>query len=93
LKKALYGLKKAPRAWNSCIDKYFQDNFTKCPHEHALDIKVKGGDVLIMCLYMDDLIIIGSNLSMFEEFKEAMINKFEMTDIGLMSYYFGIEVK
>ncbi|WP_177314016.1 reverse transcriptase domain-containing protein, partial [Plesiomonas shigelloides] len=32
LKKALYGLKQAPRAWNSRIDKYFQEkNFTKSP--------------------------------------------------------------
>ncbi|KAM1458403.1 hypothetical protein ACFX13_036312 [Malus domestica] len=36
LKKALYGLKQAPQAWNSRIDKYFQENnFIKCPHEYA----------------------------------------------------------
>ena len=37
LKKDLYGLKQALRAWNSRIAKYFQVNgFSKCPHEHAL---------------------------------------------------------
>ncbi|GKV12662.1 hypothetical protein SLEP1_g23785 [Rubroshorea leprosula] len=30
---------------------------------------------------------------MFEEFKRAMSSEFEMTDIGLMSYYLSIEVK
>jgi hypothetical protein len=41
LKKALYGFKQAPRAWNSRIDNYFQKNgFTKCPHEYALYAKV-----------------------------------------------------
>ena len=30
---------------------------------------------------------------MFEEFKKAMIKEFKMTDIELMSYYLGIEVK
>ena len=94
LKKALYGLKQAPRAWNSRIDKYFQEhNFTRCPHEHALYVKIKDGDVLITCLYVDDLILTGNNPSMFEEFKKAMTREFEMTDIGLMSYYLGIEVK
>ncbi|KAM2718779.1 hypothetical protein EV1_030652 [Malus domestica] len=94
LKKALYGLKQAPRAWNSRIDKYFQENnFTKCPHEHALYVKVKDGDILIVCLYVDDLIFTGSNPSMFEEFKKVMTKEFEMTDIGLMAYYLGIEVK
>ena len=86
MKKALYGLKQAPRAWNSRIDKYFQENgFIKCPYEHALYFKIKDGDVLIICLYVDDLIFTGNNLSMFEDFKKAMVKEFEMTDIGLMA--------
>ncbi|KAH9670910.1 hypothetical protein KPL70_017154 [Citrus sinensis] len=61
LKKALYRLKQAPRAWNSRIDKYFQENgFTKCPYEHALYVKEKARDILIVCLYVDDLIFTGS---------------------------------
>ncbi|KAH9726094.1 hypothetical protein KPL70_008130 [Citrus sinensis] len=76
------------------IDKYFQEKgFTKCPYEHALYVKEKDGDILIVCLYVDDLIFTGSNPSMFEEFKRVMIKEFEMTDIGLMAYYLGIEVK
>ena len=95
LKKALYGLKQAPRAWNSRLDKYFQaNNFTKCPHEHALYAKVNdNGDILYACLYVDDLIFTGNCPRMFEDFKRAMTKEFEMTDIGLMSYYLGIEVK
>ena len=58
LKKALYGLKQAPRAWNSRIDKYFQENgFTKYSYEYALYFKIKDGDVLIVCLYVEDLIL------------------------------------
>ncbi|KAK2965860.1 hypothetical protein RJ640_027147 [Escallonia rubra] len=41
----------------------------------------------------DDLIFTGNNSSMFKELKNAMAQEFEMTDIGLMSYYLGIEVK
>ena len=74
LKKALYGLKQALRAWYNRIDKYFQENnFTKCPHEHALYVKIKDGDILIVCIYVDDLIFTRSNPSMFEEFKKTMI--------------------
>ncbi|GKV40339.1 hypothetical protein SLEP1_g47998 [Rubroshorea leprosula] len=95
LKKALYGLKQAPRAWYSRIDKYFQDHaFTKCPHEHALYVKEdKTRGFMLVCLYVDDLIFTGNNANMFEEFKKAMTQEFEMTDIGLMCYYLGIEVK
>ena len=86
-------MKQVPRAWNNHIDKYFLENdFNKCLHEHALYVKIKGEDILIVCLYMDDLIFTGSNPSMFEEFKRVMTKEFEMTDIELMAYYLGIEV-
>jgi len=94
LNKALYGLKQAPRAWYSRIDNYFKaNNITKCPNEHAMYVKIKNGDILIVCIYVDELIFTGNNPNMFEEFKKAMIKEFEMSDIGLMSYYLGIEVK
>ncbi|KAL0541702.1 hypothetical protein IC582_021757 [Cucumis melo] len=93
--KVLYGLKQAPRMWNSRINKYFLDNgYLRCPYEHSLYIKVNGhGDILVVCLYVDDLIFTRNCASMFEDLKKAMTQEFEMTDIGLMSYYLGIEVK
>ena len=74
LKNALYGLKQALRAWNSCIDKYFQHNgFTRCQHEYALYVKkFDNGDILLVCIYVDDLIFTGNNPSLFEDFKKAM---------------------
>jgi len=95
LNKVLYGLKQAPRAWYSRIDGYFLKNgFAKCPHEYAIYVKIKeSGDTFIVCLYVDDLIFTGNNPKMFEDFKQAMNKEFEMTDIGLISYYLGIEIK
>ena len=46
-----------------------------------------------MFLYVDDLIFTGSNPSKFDEFKKEMTKESEMIDIGLMSYYLGIEEK
>ena len=51
------------------------------------------GDVLLICLYVDDLNFTGNNSHMIKEFKKAMTQEFEMTDIGLMSFFLGIEVK
>ena len=94
LNKAFYGLEQAPTIWNSKIDKCFQENnFTKYLYEHALHVKEKDGDILIMYQYVDDVIFTGSNPSLFEEFKRLMIKEFEMTNIRLMAYYLGIEVK
>lgn len=48
---------------------------------------------MIICLYVDDVIFIGSNPSLFDGFKKYMTKEFEVTDIGLMAYYLSIEVK
>lgn len=93
LNKALYGLKQAPRAWYSKIDSYFHDNgFAKSENEPTLYIKKQGTDFMILCLYVDDIIYMGSNLPMLEEFKGFMMNKFEMTDLGLLHYFLGLEI-
>ncbi|XP_022883367.1 uncharacterized protein LOC111400170 [Olea europaea var. sylvestris] len=65
----------------------------KYPYKHALYIKVNDNIVLIVCLYVDDLIFTGNNPKTFEEFKRKMCCEFEMTDLGFISYYLGIEVK
>ncbi|XP_061346732.1 uncharacterized mitochondrial protein AtMg00810-like [Gastrolobium bilobum] len=94
LKKALYGLKQAPRAWNARIDKYFKENgLEQCPYEHAVYVKKNRGDLLIVALYVDDLIFMGNNAKMIQEFKSTMTREFEMTDLGLMKYFLGLEVR
>jgi hypothetical protein len=50
------------------------------------------GSILYVCLYVDDLIFTGNNPAMFEAFKKRMFQEFEMTDIGLMAHFLGIEV-
>jgi len=94
LKKALYGLKQAPRAWYNRIETYFlKEGFQKCPYEHTLFIKIEdGGKMLIVSLYVDDLIYTGNNTIMFESFKKSMMAEFEMSDLGMMHYFLGIEV-
>lgn len=94
-KKALYGLKQVPRAWNSRINKYFEEKgFIKCPYKHALYLKNNtNGGIFFVSLYVDDLIFTGNNPDLFKKFKEAVIQEFEMTDMGPMSYFLGIEVK
>jgi hypothetical protein len=95
LRKALYGLKQAPRAWYSRIDQYFMDRgFRRSKSEPTLYIKTQGQyDTLIVSLYVDDLIYTGNNITLINGFKEDMMKTFEMTDLGLMNYFLGIEVK
>ena len=65
----------------------------RCTYEHSLCIKANDHeDILVVCLYVDDLIFTGNCASMFKDLKKVMTQEFEMIDIGLMSYYLGIEV-
>ncbi|PNX86396.1 putative LRR receptor-like protein kinase, partial [Trifolium pratense] len=95
LRKALYGLKQAPRAWYSRIDQYFMDRgFRRSKSEPTLYIKTQGQyDTLIVSLYVDDLIYTGNNITLINGFKEDMMKTFEMTDLGLMNYFLGIEMQ
>lgn len=78
LKKALYELRQTPRAWYTRIDTYFINNgFHKSPYEHDLYVKAnKDGNVVIVCLYVDDLIFIGNNTKLLANFKESMFTQF-----------------
>jgi hypothetical protein len=90
-KKALYGLKKAPRAWYNVTDTYLiKSGFNRSQNEPTLYTKTnQQGKILIVCLYVDDMIYIG-NLEL-TSFKHAMQSEFEMTDV-IMKHFFGIEV-
>ena len=93
LVKALYGLRQAPRAWysklNSCLEKF---SFERCPYEHAVYTKKEGDNVLIVAVYVDDLLITGSDVEAVKKFKKQMSDTFDMSDLGKLSYYLGIEV-
>lgn len=92
--KALYGLRQAPRAWYTQLNKSLEKlGFIKCPLEHAVYTKREGEESLIVGVYVDDLIITGTNVSNIVKFKAEMSREFDMSDLGRLSYYLGIEVE
>ncbi|GAU47154.1 hypothetical protein TSUD_287370 [Trifolium subterraneum] len=88
-------IENVPRAWYSKIETYFaQAKFIKCPYEPTLFVKQDTeGRMLIVSLYVDDLIYTGNDEKMSDEFKKSMNSKFAMTDLGIMRYFLGVEVK
>lgn len=93
LLKALYGLHQAPRAWyeklNACLVNL---GFVRCPYEHAVYTRKEGENNMIVAVYVDDLLITGSDINMIKVFKKQMSENFEMSDMGKLNYYLGIEV-
>lgn len=93
LKKALYGLKQAPRAWYNRLDDHLiKLGFEKSETEVTLYIKQSGSDFIILSVYVDDLLILGNCKKLIEEFKTDMKNTFEMNDLGLLTYFLGLEI-
>lgn len=93
LKKALYGLRQAPRAWYSRIEGYFaRECFKKCYCENTLFVKTEGSSILVVSLYVDDLIYTSDSEALLEGFKRSMKEEFAMTDLGKMKYFLGVEV-
>ena len=94
LKKALYGLKQAPRAWyfklHSCL---LSLGFIKSAYEQSLYLKRTTDTILIVGVYVDDLLVTGSSSSVIDDFKAEMTREFDMTNLGSLSSYLGIEVK
>ncbi|CAH9146107.1 unnamed protein product [Cuscuta epithymum] len=93
LRKALYGLRQAPRAWNAKLDVSLSSlGFKKCPSEHAVYRRGNKSSFLLVGVYVDDLIITGTSVKDIVEFKVQMKATFKMSDLGLLCYYLGIEV-
>lgn len=86
-------MKQAPRAWFSRIESYFvNEGFEGSCYEHTLFIKKEEDKILIVSLYVDDLIFTSNDLIMMQSFKTSMKREFEMTDLGEMKYFLGVEV-
>ena len=89
----MYGLKQAPRAWYSRLDGYFLSlGFERSINEVTLYVNNVDKHTLIVSVYVDDLLIAGDKEQLVKEFKTNMKDKFEMNELGLLSYFLGMEL-
>jgi hypothetical protein len=66
--------------------------FKRCLSEQAVYTRGSGKDSVLLGVYVDDLIVTGNDPTEIIKFKQQMTGEFEMSDLGLLSYYLGIEV-
>jgi hypothetical protein len=94
LHKALYGMRQAPRAWNTKLNSSLIElRFARCRIEHNLYTRVRNGSRLVIGVYIDDLLIVGECVNEMDQFKGEMKQSFRMSDLGALSCCLGIEVK
>jgi hypothetical protein len=93
LRKALYGLRQTSRVWNAKLDSILKGmGFEQSPHEAAIYQRGNEGNTLLVGVYVDDLVITGTKDVEVTAFKEEMKSTFQMSDMGFLSFYLGIEV-
>jgi hypothetical protein len=94
LSKALYGLKQAPRAWYECLRDFLITNgFKVGKADPTLFTKIIAKDLFICQIYVDVIIFWSTNKSSCEVFSKIMIQKFEMSMMGELKYFLGLQIK
>eukprot|EP00253_Pinus_taeda_P003946 PITA_03946 len=93
LKKSLYGLKQAPRDWYAKMDSFLlESGFSRFHSDNIVYSKKEGKFLIILVLYVDDLILTGSDPNLINHVKSSLKKKFEMTDLGHLYYFLGLQV-
>jgi hypothetical protein len=52
-----------------------------------------GNDFLLIQIYVDDIIFGGSSHSLMSSFQKMMENKFQISMMGELTFFLGIQVK
>jgi hypothetical protein len=93
LKKALYGLKQSPRAWFERFAKaMISFGYTQSNADHTLFIRHRGGNMTLLIVYVDDIVITGNDHQEITNLKKRLAEEFERKDLGRLRYFLGIEV-
>ncbi|KAJ9546459.1 hypothetical protein OSB04_019002 [Centaurea solstitialis] len=93
LLKSIYGLKQASRSWNLHFDERIKEfGFTKSEFEPCVYTKFSGSIVTFLVLYVDDILLIGNNVTTLQSVKSWLSKCFQMKDLGEAAYILGIKI-
>ncbi|KAK8557982.1 hypothetical protein V6N13_050332 [Hibiscus sabdariffa] len=93
LQRSIYGLKQASRSWNLRFNDAIKDfGFIKNEDEPCVYKKVRGSIVSFLILYVDDILIIGNDVSTLQSIKTWLSSCFSMKDLGEATYILGVKI-
>nr|GFA87920.1 putative ribonuclease H-like domain-containing protein [Tanacetum cinerariifolium] len=93
VEKAMYGLHQAPRAWYGTLSKYLLKNgFQRGTIDQTLFIRSQREDFILVQVYVDDIIFGLSNPQLCREFEALMYEKFQMSAMGELNFFLGLQV-
>jgi len=93
LRRSLYGLKQAPRAWYEKFASTFLDfDFLKSKYDASLFLRTTVNGVVFLLVYVDDIVITSTDLTLIDKLKQHLQNSFHMKDLGNLTYFLGLEI-
>ena len=94
LKKAPYGLKQAPRIRYDRFTQYLVSHrFTRGKADQTLFIKREDGELIVAQVYVDDIIFGSTKDELAHSFSKLMQGKFEMSMIGELTHFIGLQIR
>ena len=94
LDKALYGLKQAPRAWYETLAQFsLESGFNRGTIDKTMFYLNQCKDRLLVQIYVDDIIFGSTNPKLCERLSKLMQSRYQMSMMGEMSYFLGLQVK
>ncbi|GJS44657.1 retrovirus-related pol polyprotein from transposon TNT 1-94 [Tanacetum coccineum] len=94
LKKALYGLKQAPKAWYDRLKAFLiKHEYKMGMVDNTLFTKKKSSNLIIVQIYVDDIIFGSTCQDMCDEFSKIMHDEFEMSMMGELNFFLGLQIK
>ncbi|GKE58186.1 putative ribonuclease H-like domain-containing protein, partial [Tanacetum coccineum] len=92
--KALYGLHQAPRAWYATLSTFLlQNRYKRGAIDKTLFIKKDKKNIILVQVYVDDIIFGSTKKSWCDEFEALMKSKFQMSSMGELTFFLGLQVK
>jgi hypothetical protein len=93
LKKSLYGLKQAPTNFNQHIDEFIRNmGFTSCELDNCVYVMTLHDCQIVLALYADNIVLVGDNIDVINDVKDAFKETFKMKDLGDLEYYLGMRI-
>ena len=94
MRKAIYGLRQAPRAWYTKFTAYLLElGFEISKADPSLFVLQTASIITYLLLYVDDIILTGNNPGFITTLLTQLGSKFAIKDLGHLHYFLGIEVQ
>lgn len=93
LRKAIYGLEQAPRAWYQRLHHFLlASGFTISHVDSSLFVYNVVGHITYLLVDVNDIVLTNNTTAIVNQFVTTLAHRFSLKDLGLLTYFLGVKV-